>query len=188
VRRLVLCLVLLAPAATASAQDLYRRPRFHVALGMGASFDRDVTPDPRHPLVSYFFGAGLGDGLLGLDLRSFANGATKTQVTRLSLELVGVVRPLATIARPGYPFRVLRTLGADLGAGTERTSLAEKAAWRTGAILGAHLDVPLEPAWAPAELRLRLGLRRMLGSDAHIDAATVPDTTLELYGQLAFVF
>ena len=156
---------------------------------MGGSLDRnEPNPRPDRPITSFFFTAGLGDGLLGLDLRSFGNGATQVQVTRLSLELVGVVRPLARIARPGYPFRVLRTASLDAGPALERVLLVLRSDWRRGLMLGGHVDLPIGYGAATKELRLRLGARRMIGSHTHLSGVTVGDSLLELYGQLAFVF
>jgi hypothetical protein len=177
----------LYPDSTRAA-GLLERPRFQVAVGMGASLDRNApNPNPDRPIASFFFTGGLGAGLLGLDFRAFANGATKVQVTRLALELVGVVRPLAPIGGEGYGFRVLRSLSADLGAALERVSLDVKSDWRRGLVLGGHGDLPIGPA-GPKELRLRLGARRMLGNRGTVASIEVADSALELYGQLAFVF
>jgi hypothetical protein len=187
---LLLLLLLLAIAAPARAEDFWlERPKVQVAMGMGASIDHNApNPHPGRPLTAFFFAVGIGDGLLGLELRSFANGATQMQLSRLSLELVGVVRPLAGVAREGYGYRVLRTASADLGAGVERAAVSQDYDWRTGLVLGAHADLPIGPAGAPKELRLRLGARRFLAGAGAVSAIGVKDSVVELYGQLAFVF
>jgi hypothetical protein len=186
-----LAAVALLAAPAQADPDLLHRPKFDVALGLGASIDRDApNPHPDVPVSSFFFSAGLGDGLFGLDLRTFANGATKVQVTRLSFDLVGVIRPLEPLSRDrvGYLFRVARTASVDVGPASERVSLDVNAAWRLGALVGAHVDLPIGHADATKELRVRLGLRRMFGTQTSLTGISVSDTALELYGQLAFVF
>jgi catechol 2,3-dioxygenase-like lactoylglutathione lyase family enzyme len=187
--RLTAALVLLALPSTARAQDFWReRPKVQVALGLGASFDGNApNPHPDHPVSAFFFGLGIGDQLLGLDLRSFANGATQMQLGRISLELVGVIRPLAPMAREGYGYRVLRSASVDLGVGVERASVAQTSDWRTGLLLGAHGDLPIGPE-ALKELRLRLGVRRLFAGTGSVSDIPVQDSTVELYGQVAFVF
>jgi hypothetical protein len=188
--RLLALPLLLALAAPARAQDpWHERPKVQVALGLGASIDDNApNPHPGHPVSAFFFGVGIGDGLLGLDLRTFANGATQMQLGRLSLELVGSLRPMAGLERVGYGNRVLRTAALDVGAGAERASLAQVADWRAGLVLGAHGDLPIGPAGAPKELRLRLGLRRLIAGRGAVSDVAVKDSTVEIYGQLAFVF
>lgn len=186
---LALAVAMVALPRRAAAADLLLRPKFRVAVGMGASIDRNSpNPRPDRPLTAFFFTAGLGDGLWGLDLRSFANGATKVQVTRLSLEAVGVLRPLATLEGDDYGHRLLRLLALDGGVAAERVSLEVESDWRKGLVLGAHADLPIGPAAMPKELRLRLGVRRMLGSHGSVTSIPVADSAVELYGQLAFVF
>jgi hypothetical protein len=109
------------------------------------------------------------------------------QLGRLSGELVGVLRPLSALDGPGYGHRVLRTASVDLGIGIERVSQSLQSDWRTGLVLGAHFDVPLGPP-ADKELRLRLGVRRLVATEGTISAIPARDTTVELYGQAAFVF
>jgi hypothetical protein len=184
-----LALVSLAAPRRAVAADLYLRPKFQVAVGLGASIDRNSpNPRPDQPLTAFFFTAGLGDGLWGFDLRSFANGATKVQVTRLSFELVGVLRPFASVDGDDYGRRVLRLLAADAGLALERVSLEVDSDWRRGLVIGAHGDLPIGRAGVPKELRLRLGVRRMLGTHGSVTSIDVADSAVELYGQMAFVF
>lgn len=189
-QRFTAALLLLALPSTARAQDFWReRPKVQVALGLGASFDGNApNPHPDRPLSAFFFGVGIGDELLGLDLRSFANGATQMQLGRLSLELVGVLRPVVVLAREGYGYRVLRSASVDLGVGVERDSVALDSDWRAGLLLGAHFDLPIGPAGATKELRLRLGVRRLFAGSGSVGDISVKDSTVELYGQAAFVF
>jgi len=186
--RLLLPFLLLA--APAQAADLLHRPKVHVAVGMAASIDRNApNPRPGDPIAAFLFTLGVGDGFLGLDLRSCANGATQMQLSRLSGELVGVFRPLvlARMDRPGYGYRVLRTASLDLGAGVERVSLSLQSDWRAGLVVGGHIDLPVGPA-ASKELRLRLGVRRLVATEGTIARLPARDTTMEVYGQAAFVF
>ena len=167
------------------------RPQFQVAVGMGASIDHNEgQANPDAPVPSFFFAAGLGGGLIGLDVRSFANGAVMAQIARLSLELLGVVRPLIPVAkgRSDYGSRVLQSFSVAVGPAFERVSLGLQADGRFGASLGAHLDLPIGPAGASKEMRLRLGVRRMFAGAATVNEMPVKDTKVEVYAQLAFVF
>jgi hypothetical protein len=183
-------LPLLLLATPAHAADLLHRPKVQVALGLAASLDRAApNPTPGDPVTAFLFTLGVGDGLLGLDLRSCANGASQVQIGRISGELVGVLRPLTLLVdRGGYSYRVLRTASVDLGAGFERVSISLQSDWRWGLVFGTHIDVPLSPAGATKELRLRLGVRRLLATEGTIGGVPAQDTTLELYAQAAFVF
>jgi hypothetical protein len=175
------------PAVVATASG---RPRFQVAIGLGLSVDH-AAAHPDGGLPAFFVAAGLGDGVGGLELRSFANGATQQQVIRLDLELVGVLRPLAiALATPRrYATRVLRTLALDVGPGTETATYNRRTQHRWGLSTGAHLDFPVGGSGVGKELRLRAGVRRFFGGKVNFDDAhDVGDTVLEVYGQLAFVF
>ena len=99
-----------------------------------------------------------------------------------------MLRPGARLDRPGYGYRVLRTASVDLGAGVERVSISPESDWRAGLILGTHVDLPLGPMGASKELRLRLGVRRLVATNGTLSGVPAQDTTLELYGQAAFVF
>jgi hypothetical protein len=200
VRRLVSCprlavlALALGPLAVPSlgrADEPPPRPKFQVALGLGASLDRNApNPTPDRPITSFFFTAGLGDGGLGVDLRAFANGATAMQVTRLAVELIAVLRPLEPWqrGRDGYAPRVLRSASLDLGPSMERVSQSRFSDRRFGLMLGAHVDLPFTVAPTPSELRLRLGARHLRAATATVGDTPVTDTLLELYAQLAFVF
>jgi hypothetical protein len=181
----------LAPG-DARAQDARgpERPRIQVAVGLGLSVDRnEPNPTPDRPIPSFFFALGLGDGPFGLELRSFANGATMTQVTRLAVELTVVARPLSLFHpdRLDYGHRVLRALAVDVGPAFERVSLSVDTRNRLGVVVGGHLDLPLGPPNAPRELRLRLGVRHLLAGRATLGDLSVGDSQLEVYGQVAFV-
>jgi hypothetical protein len=189
---IVAVVLLAAPASAQQSQppDLFHRPKFHVAIGLGASIDRAAgNPHPERPISAFFFGAGLGDGLFGFDLRSFGNGATKVQVTRLSLEAVFVLRPFALLPRrDDYLARVLRTASLDVGPCLERVAKDVKSDWRSGPVLGTHLELPLGYGDASKELRVRVGLRSMYGTGTSLTGMPVSNSDVELYGQLAFVF
>jgi hypothetical protein len=186
--RSLLPVLLLLVATPARAADLLHRPKVHLAVGLGASFDRNPpNPTPDRPLTAFLFTLGVGDALLGLDLRSCATGASQRQLSRLSGELVGVVRPGVLLDRPGYGYRVLRTASVDLGAAIERVSVSLDSDWRKGLVLGAHVDLPIGPPTGK-ELRLRLGVRRLIATQGEIAGVPARDTTLEVYGQAAFVF
>lgn len=182
----LMALVVVAPAHAQPAP----RPKFQIAVGMGASFDGPPNPEPGDPVPSYFFSAGLGAGLLGVELRSFANAGDKQEVVRVSGELVGLVRPLVPAARdrPGYGYRVLRSFSFTAGPALEKVGIGVDARWRRGGVLGAHVDVPIGPAGATKELRVRLGVRRMVATRAVVTEIAIGDSDVELYGQLAFVF
>lgn len=184
---LTLALAALFDGEPASAQSL--RPRFQLAVGVGMSIDGPPNPDPNEPVPAYFFSAGLGAGLLGLELRSFANAGDKQQVVRVSGELVGVVRPLVRpfAEAPGYGWRVLRSFSVSLGPALEKVGLGVDSTWRRGVVGGVHLDLPVGPA-GDKELRVRLGARRLLADQVSVTAIPIRDTELELYAQAAFVF
>jgi hypothetical protein len=181
------------PSAEASdpiGRVVTSRPRFQVAIGLGLSVDR-AAAHPDGGLPAFFFSAGLGDGIAGLELRSFANGATQQQVIRLSFDLVGVLRPLALAfpAPSSYGARVLRSVGVGVGPGLEIATYNRRTDRRTGLVTGAQLDLPFGGPGGASEVRLRLGFRRFLGGKITFDQGhQVGDTVVEVYGQLAFVF
>jgi hypothetical protein len=185
----LLALVALEGAALAQPYGAVWRPRFQVAVGMGTSLDSNLARDQTIRVPSFFFSAGVGAGLLGLDLRSFANGASNVQISRLSVEVVGVVRPFVLLQDGGgYGSRVLRTIGVHAGPAYERVSLGMSVEPRLGAALGLHVDFPIGAPNLGKELRIRVGARRMVGAEVDVDEVPVHDSKLELYAQLAFVF
>jgi hypothetical protein len=185
-------LALAALEGAAAAQPQYGavwRPKFQVAVGMGTSLDSNLGGDRTIRVPSFFFSAGVGAGLFGLDLRSFANGASNVQVSRLSVEVVGVARPFVLLHDAGgYGSRVLRTVGVHAGPAYERVSLGMAVKPRLGAALGVHVDFPIGAPNLGKELRIRVGARRMVGAEADLDDVAVRDSKVELYAQLAFVF
>jgi hypothetical protein len=184
----------LALASAARAHDGsigWIRPKFQVALGLGASIDKNPpNPHPDRAISAFFFAAGLGDGGIGLELRAFANGATATQVTRLAVEPTFVLRPFepALRLRESYGARVLRGAAVDLGPSIERVSLGPLSARRFGVMFGAHADLPVAEAGVSKEMRIRLGVRKLHAARVTLGGTAVDDSALELYAQLAFVF
>jgi hypothetical protein len=179
------------PVASAAETPWPPRPKFQVALGLGASVDHNPpSQQADRTLTAFFFAAGLGDGTLAVDVRAFANGATAMQVTRLALELVAVLRPLEPTMRQraGYGPRVLRTASIDIGPSVERVSLGPLSSRRLGVMGGLHVDLPVGEAGLSKEMRVRLGVRRLRAASTMLAETRVEDSTLELYGQLAFVF
>jgi hypothetical protein len=167
------------------------RPRFQAAIGLGVSEDRTLPDPPPHRLLSSFFFSGgfWGDGLAGVDLNLFANGAPTSRVNRIAGELVLVLRPMARRLdqHAGYTARVLRTLAVEAGPALERVGKGFNSDDRFGVVLGAHVDLPIGPP-SDKELRLRLGVRRMLAQEVMIGEDTVGDSAVEAYGMLAVVF
>jgi hypothetical protein len=166
------------------------RPRFQIAVGLGESWDRAGDPRPGQPIPSFFVTGGFGDQFLGLDLHLFANGASGTQVTRLAIEATAVCRPLVHrwSDRTGYGYRIVRSFGIDAGPAIERVTKRAPSAERLGVVVGAHLDLPIGPVTQTKELRLRLGGRRMFGTEKTLGVLTVGDSQFELYTQMAVVF
>jgi hypothetical protein len=194
------------------------RPRLEVAIGYGGSIDGTGLAHTGTTVLPAFFAmAGFGDGLVGFDVGVFSNNATgrfqapDIPVDRIGLDAMLAVRPWVrhrprdtshhrhdTGYRPPaaeYGLRVLRTLAADVGFGVERLSRISggpQAAERVGLRVGGHVDLPLLPAAnaARSDLRLRLGVRRLIG----ISTATFPnggtasDTRAELFSALVVVF
>lgn len=182
---LVAALVIAAPAVAAP------RPKFQVAVGMGASQDRTMPDPPPHTLMTAFFFSGgvWGDAPAGLDVRLFANAAPTARVNRIAGELVLAARPMA-VALPdsnAYGARVLRTVSADVGPALERVNKGFDSARRLGLVLGAHVDLPIGPS-IEKELRLRLGFRRMLARTVTVGDLSVGDSEWELFAMVGVVF
>jgi len=184
--------------------DLPPRPRFSLAVGMGATFDSTGFSDGAHAIPSFFGVGGFGDGLGGFDLGAFASsasgrytGADQVPVDRLALDAFGVIRPAARVHRDdrGYGYRVLHTVAAELGLGLERDGRSMVSGSRFVVHTGARVELPLTPAGLPSELRLRLAMRRAIGlytpevavAPGSTQATAVGDST-ELYAALAVVF
>jgi hypothetical protein len=179
------------------------RPRLSGAVGMGSSFDSVGFSGGTEAVPTFVGVLGIGDGLLGLDLGTFATSATRAQrqadspVDRVAVDLYGVVRPGALHRRDDRSFemRVLHSLAAELGLGLERAGRSNISGTRFLIHLGATVDVPLTPASEATELRLRLGVRRNVGlytpklyGNTTSDVTDVVDTAAEVYAALAVVF
>jgi hypothetical protein len=182
------------------------RPRIEVAAGMGASFDDAGLVSGLAAVPAFFVMGGFGDGMIGFDLGLFTNSATgrfrtpNVPVDRLALDGMFVLRPGAdrSFARAAdwagaYGARIVRAAAVDLGVGYERASRVTsgpQSVDRFGFRIGAHLDVPLTPANATSELRLRLAVRRFVGM-SHVtfpNGDPAPDTRAEVFAALAAVF
>lgn len=189
-------------AAAALPVRAASRPAIEVALGMGASIDdAGLHADGVSAVPSFYATGGFGRGTLGFDVGVFVNSATgrfrtpNVPVDRLGFDGMLVVRPFADFV-PGderYRTRVLRALALDLGLGFERDSRianGPEAVDRFGARVGVHVDVPLSPAAASSELRLRLTARRFVGatSSTFPGGDPAPDTRGEFFAALAVVF
>jgi hypothetical protein len=186
--------------------DLPPRPRFSLAVGMGATIDSTGFSDGAHLIPAFFGVGGFGDGLAGFDLGAFASSASgryppsaveEAPVDRLALDAFGVIRPAARVHREDqrYRYRVLHTLAAELGLGLERDGRTMVAGTRFVLHTGARVEFPLTPAGLPSELRVRLAVRRAIGlytpevavAQGSTLATAVGDST-ELYAALAVVF
>jgi hypothetical protein len=182
------------------------RPRIEVAAGMGASFDGAGLVSGPSAIPAFFVMGGFGDGAIGVDLGVFTNSATgrfrtpNVPVDRIAFDAMMVIRPGATRffaetrAWAGkYGARVVQAAALDIGAGYERDSRitsGPQVVDRFGARLGAHLDIPLTPADAASELRLRLAVRRFVGA-SRVEfprGDPAPDTRAEVFAALAAVF
>lgn len=187
----------------AAARGPIARPRLSGAVGMGASFDSVGFSGGREAVPTFVGVLGIGDGLLGLDLGTFATSATRVQrqadspVDRVAVDLFGVVRPAALHRRDDRSFdmRVLHSLAAELGFGLERAGRSNISGTRFLLHVGATADVPLTPASEATEVRLRFGLQRNIGlytpklyGNTTSDVTDVVDTAVEVYAALAVVF
>lgn len=188
--------------ASTMPEPVASRPAIELALGMGASIDdAGMHASGLSPVPSFYATGGFGQGTFGFDVGLFANSAIgrfrapDVPVDRLGFDGMLVIRPFADFvpADQRYRARVLRALALDLGLGYERDSRfsnGSEVVNRFGARVGVHADVPLTPAGARSELRLRFTARRFVG----VSSATfpggdpAPDTRVELFAALAVVF
>jgi len=179
------------------------RPRLSLAAGMGATFDATGFPGGTQAIPAFVAVGGFGDGLVGVDLGSFASSASgrfhgdgETPVDRLALDAFGVIRPAARLAREDhrYRLRVLRTVAGELGLGLERDGRAAGSGSRFELHTGARVELPLTRPGESSELRLRFAVRRAVGLyTPRLYGATASDVTLvgdttEIYAALAVVF
>jgi hypothetical protein len=194
--------VLAGGPARADDAAVPSRPAIELALGMGASIDdAGLHADGLSAVPSFYATGGFGKGTFGFDVGLFANSAVgryrtpNDPVDRLGFDGMLVVRPFADFV-PGdgrYRTRVLRALALDLGLGFERDSRVTngpEVVDRFGARVGVHADVPLSPAGARSELRLRFTARRFVGatSSTFPGGDPAPDSRGELFTALAVVF
>ncbi len=183
------------------------RPRFSLAVGMGATFDSTGFSDGGHLIPAFFGVGGFGDGLWGVDLGAFSSSASgrftspanlkDAPVDRLALDAFGVIRPAARVRRDdqGYGFRVLHTVAAELGLGVERDGRTMVSGSRLEVHTGARIELPLTPRGQPSELRLRLAVRHAVGlytpevavAQGSTAVTAVGDST-EFYAALAVIF
>ena len=178
------------------------RPRLELAVGMGASLDdAGLGPSGVQPIPAFFVMGGFGDGPIGVDLGLFANSATgrfrapDVPVDRIAVDAMVVLRPGAHLPADGarYDRRVVRTAAIDIGPAFERASRIARgpeSVNRFGVRVGGHVDLPLTAAAAISELRLRLGVRRFVGSSTRTfpGGDPAPDTRGEVFAALAAVF
>lgn len=179
------------------------RPRFVAAIGMGVSFDSAGNGDAgAQPTPAFYGTGGIGDGLGGFEFLGYASsGAGRSRVhdpiDRLGLDLYGVLRPAARNAPEDdrYQYRVLRTLGAELGLGLERAGRTTSAGTRFVVHTGVRVELPITPRGGGGELRIRLGVRRDVGlykpriyGATAADVTYVSDTFAEIYTALVLVF
>ena len=211
VAALALVAVLLAGGGRARADDavgvappgpVASRPAIELALGMGASIDdAGLRAAGLSAVPSFYATGGFGQGMFGFDVGLFANSATgryrtpNVPVDRLGFDGMLVIRPFADFvpADERYRMRVLRMLALDLGLGFERDSRISngpEVVDRFGARVGVHADVPLTPAGARSELRLRFTARRFVGASSSTFSGgdPAPDSRAELFAALAVVF
>ena len=178
------------------------RPAIELALGTGASIDdAGMRAAGLSAVPSFYATGGFGQGMFGFDVGLFANSATgryrtpNVPVDRLGFDGMLVIRPFADFvpADERYRMRVLRMLALDLGLGYERDSRLSpgpESVDRFGARVGVHADVPLTPAGARSELRLRFTARRFVGASSSTFSGgdPAPDSRAELFAALAVVF
>jgi hypothetical protein len=182
--------------------ELSPRPRLTLSVGMGYTFDSSGLSGGTHLIPSFFAEGGFGDGLLSFNMGVFSSTAvgrfpsTEAPVDRLALDAYGVLRPAARshAVEPNYGWRVLHTIGLELGLGYERDSRVTTAKSRWVIHTGARFELPLFPGTA-SELRVRFGFRRafglstpmLAGSGASTAATSVGDSA-EVYTALVVVF
>jgi hypothetical protein len=188
---------------TVSAPLVLDRPRFEMAVGLGASFDSTGLVDGRTVGIPAFeVLGGIGQSWVGFEARllsneaagryhALSNGVADMAIDRLAVDLMVALRPFASYGRGSadrYGLRVLRSFTLAVGEATERASSGGPPLYRLGAVVGGHLDVPLTPARQASELRLRLSARRMFGDRGTLGSQSVSDTKAEVMAGVAVVF
>lgn len=181
------------------------RPRFEMAVGLGASFDSTGLVDGRTVGIPAFeVLGGIGQSWVGFEARllsneaagryhALSNGVADMAIDRLAVDLMVALRPFTGRGRgrgtaDRYGLRVLRSFTLAVGEATERASSGGPPLYRLGVVVGGHVDVPLTPASQASELRLRLSARRMFGDRGTIGSESVSDTKAEVLAGVAVVF
>jgi hypothetical protein len=187
-------------AASASARAAaVARPRFDVAIGMGMALETaGFAGDRTEPVPAFQAMIGIGDGTLGLVTRMLAVGAagrfhgSDTPVDRLAVDVLLALRPFArSAAGADWPSRMQRSVTFLVGPAVETVLGSARSDRRLGAVVGFHADLPvvlLQGQAGEADLRIRIGVRRMFGQKAQVRDVAVEDTGGEVFGSLAVVF
>jgi hypothetical protein len=179
-------------AAEPPAKGATTRPRFCVAIGMGVSVDGSAPGARTVAVPAFEVMGGIGEGMVGFEARLFssqASGRYQMIPDRLAVDALVALHLLAGHSEdPGWMRRVARGFTVNLGLSGENTSIGQKSVIRTGAVVGAHLDLPLTSPGESSELRLRIGVRRMFGGDGVAGTITVSDTGQEWLASLAAAF
>jgi hypothetical protein len=186
-------------AATGSETAAVARPRFDVAVGMGMALETSgFASDRSEPVPAFQAMIGIGDGTLGLVTRLLAVGAagrfhgSNTPVDRLAVDVLLALRPFARSA-PGadWPSRLRRSVTFLVGPAVETVTGSARSDRRLGAVVGFHTDLPvvlLHGQAGEADLRIRIGVRRMFGQKAQVRDVVVQDTGGEVFGSIVVVF
>ena len=186
--------------------DLPPRPRFSLAVGMGATLDSTGFSDGAHLIPAFFGVGGFGDGIVGFDLGAFSSSASGRYAALGRRPGAGRSAGARCFRRrsprgPRSPRRPALRLpraahaGGRAGAGLERDGRSMVSGSRFEVHTGARVELPLTPAGLPSELRLRLAVRRAIGlytpevavAQGSTPATAVGDST-ELYAALAVIF
>jgi len=168
-----------------------------VAIGMGATLDSSgFSPVRTRAIPSFAVVGDIGDGVAGFGMGVYASSASgryrppDVPVDRLGLDVMAVLRPLAprVAAGGGYLARAAGASGIELGLGLERDGLSALSGYRFGVHTGLRLELPLTPVGEPAELRLHVAVRHLIGLYEPLVASTSVGDTTELIGALAVSF
>jgi hypothetical protein len=187
------------------------RPRFAMTAAVGISFDNLGIADGRYVRIpSFAVMGGIGRGRLGFEARLFAseaagrfsspnpvggNPVADVGADRQALDLLLAVRPFADLedaSAVAWSARFLRALTLDVGGAAERVSVGTQSVRRVGAVLGAHVDLPLTPPGDSSELCFTVSVRRVLGTNASLNlggtSIDVGDSRAEVLAGLTVVF
>lgn len=192
--------VTLPPDAAGNASlTMPPRPLLSVMLGGGASRDRSPGEMAAKQLTTFVSSVGVGRGLVGGELGVMGSAGRNTDVSRLGFDLVLVLRPLAIalllpplarlpLSPERWSGRLVRGLGLTAGPSVELLERSRNNAVRKGLALGAHLDVPLTPAYLTHELCVRVGFRRLLAGDVRLGEHTVGSSRFEAFAAVTVAF